>query len=534
MIRRVYCMIALLGGIALTACSAADSQIATSAPANLPVFLSPTPHMAPITPSLSIQPTSIAINPPTPPPSPSPQPLPIVATDDHLMLLSDGNRLGLRARRGSIASLIWFDDSRLLTTWIDGTSSQQILYLVNLVQPDLKQLAQGSSGFQVQMNDDRSAAMILWRGEEPTSTLHAGLLSQATAQLQSVFASSPTVAQWTREQAHAWVFASRMNSLSGSWVDQHTFVLAITPEGYSLQPTEASTEWGELLLIDTRVQRVRVVGERSQLLATLSGGTLLIRQGWIDGSLQLLAAPDFVPQTITTNQAWKSAAVVSPDQQKVAWLEWSAPPGDWSRQLPLMFCCGGRDPEPQVEAIVIWDRATGQGTRMNVTGISWAWNQALLWRQDSSALIYASTTYSDKQRATAEHTTVMELTSAGIVTPLQRYSGLPLIRLGIEGGDRSLYYTLGAIGANVVDYIRLYPDGHTKVLRDDYLGTTPKFFIDSQGQVQAYVSGVDQSVILDLFTGAIIESVPQSPDRKWEWSFAEGASNSEVQIRLKP
>jgi hypothetical protein len=240
--------------------------------------------------SLSPQGIPTASDTQTLPVTPSPQSLAVLAADERVALLRNRDSVSLRADRGSLSpQVVWFDDSRLLITWLDATASEYVLYLVDIEQHILRQLARGSTDYEIHTNTDRTAAMILWGNGVPASTLHASLLTLTTESLQPVFVSTPSEPQWTSERDHRWAFATSMSLLSGTWVDQHRFVLAVGPADYSLLPTSAPTGWGKLLLVDTLAQHVQVLSEQSQLLAMFPDGALMIRQGWIDQPLQILA-----------------------------------------------------------------------------------------------------------------------------------------------------------------------------------------------------------------------------------------------------
>src|SRR5206468_668257 len=94
------------------------------------------------------------------------------------------------------------------------------------------------------------------------------------------------------------------------------------------------------------------------------GMPLVYQSGSISGPLLMLPAPyTGAPITLSPGGPWIRDWAATPDGSRVAWVEATAPPGDWSERLPSpCIPCGGpgpKDPEPQVQAIAIWDSATG-------------------------------------------------------------------------------------------------------------------------------------------------------------------------------
>src|SRR5437016_2296686 len=92
---------------------------------------------------------------------------------------------------------------------------------------------------------------------------------------------------------------------------------------------------------------------------------LVYQTGDISGPLLMLPVSyTGTPITLTPGGPWIRDWTATPDGRRVAWVEATAPPGDWSEHLPspCIPCerVGQRDPEPEVQAIAIWDSAIGQ------------------------------------------------------------------------------------------------------------------------------------------------------------------------------
>src|SRR5439155_16884104 len=211
-----------------------------------------------------------------------------------------------------------------------------------------------------------------------------------------------------------------------TWIGENTFALTLPPE----DERAYLYHWGKVLLADAATKQVSVLAEEGQLVAALPDGTLLLRRGWIDGELQALAPPyDAPPRTISPRGTWATGWAVSPDGQKVAWLELEIPPGDWSRRLPPNCCTP--DPAPIPKAVAVWDKARSNGgkapaqavQRFPISGFKWsqpgyAWMQEdqLRWRKDSSALLYAAPAQDNPQ-----HTAVLQLSLSGTSTLLAEH-----------------------------------------------------------------------------------------------------------------
>lgn len=135
-----------------------------------------------------------------------------------------------------------------------------------------------------------------------------------------------------------------------------------TPDtaGLTLAPPDGrnAPRWGKVLLANVAQRQVHLLAEPGQLAAVLPDGSLLLRRGWVNGELQHLAPAYDKAVAVAPGGPWTWGWAVSPEGRRVAWLEMTPPPGDWSERLPA-GCCSGDSP-PVVSAVAVWDRTTGR------------------------------------------------------------------------------------------------------------------------------------------------------------------------------
>jgi hypothetical protein len=448
--------------------------------------------------------------PPTPvPPTVTPIPVAIQPPPGDAVTLSaeqDGYRL--EAHVGAVGAIRWdaHTPAQLHVEWLHEPDAGQSFWGYQ-VEPDSGEFSpEMGGGFHIQAST------------EPDRPLNVYLLDAGAGQWHTIFSLDPAVPQWADPADRRWDFDGVGGTVTTHWVGAHQVVLALTP--LSLHYDDVLVGWGKLLLVDVRAHQVRVLAEQGQLVAAFPNGSLLLRRGWIDGPVQLIAPPyDEPPATLANSGPWSTNWLLSPDLRRVAWLEWTPPVrGDWSRQLPGR-CCSG-DPPPSTSAIVFWDRATGRLQRFPVSGIAWHINLDLRWNLEGSGVRFVGV-----PSAGPDTIAEFEIDLHGRQTLLISAAGEYWIRLVAEGSDRSRYVAL-ASGVAGEKLIRRYADGREEVVRvkdpasRQFRGSSILAWdVDARGRlVERFDDGT--IVVQDLSTGTTARAVfpPEaelSPDGRW-------------------
>ncbi|HKP51083.1 MAG TPA: hypothetical protein VJ183_00375 [Chloroflexia bacterium] len=475
---------------------------------------------------------------------------------DPVSLVRDGEGFRLDVYEGTArfgfgpgvrSSSPWIGPSQLVVEWYSPAGlDQSKSYLLNLANDKVELLSWAAREASTAPRPDGKRVVLM-------NALTVTLIDMEMGKTETVYDFTPTVSQWAGAEAHAWDLGSLPISVDAEvvWLDQETFVLSLTPRNEKDTIDYAS----KLLLVNTARREVRLLAARGTLANVHYKDTLLWQSGGVEGGLQMLAPPYMdQPTTITPDSpkgTWIRDWAITPDGKLVAWIEATAPPGDWFYRLPFACsACGRRDPEPKVEAIALWDRATGQISRFPAPNVIWSLattnvrhTGGLRWRNDGSALLYA-THISDKGVAeNAGRTALYELAPDGRSTLLAEHNWHGNLEIMWEGNNGSIYYyAMGEKSVAAGDIIRLYPDGNRQVVQG-YIGHA-HWALDKDGRLEILK---EQSVgVRDLTTGAIQVTifpngagefdtgwstvdhlVPLSPDGRWA-AFA--GSNSDLLI----
>ncbi len=445
----------------------------------------------------------------------------------------------------------WVGSSRLLVEWsplgVAGGVPQSTPYLIDVGSGKLEQLPGYSYGTQV-FPQPAGKRLALVRSVEGDVTVSLVDLDTGTVEVHSIYSSDPSVPQWAGGDAHQWdIDGLRIHAIA-EWLNDTAFVLRVQPIG-----DEQIRDWGtKLLLVDVLRERVVVLSGRGELAAVFPDGAVLWREGWWDGELLYLSPPyEGQPERVSAGGPWTLGWSVSPDGQKVAWLEMTPPSGDWSRRVPAS-CCNG-EPPPVPQAIAVWDRrpvpsgmptgSTGNVQRFPVAifawprtghGISWAGDTELKWRRDSATILYG-THPDDKSTALVEQRLDGQ---QAVLAEHNEYFGL---RVLAEGSDGSVYYAGHNIGCEYCEQLlRSYPRGRWEVVLDK--NHFVKWAV-SAGRLQTLFDGGLR--VQDLNSGdldmvrfprahltsaemgwtGVEDLVPLSPDGRWA---AYAGSNSDA------
>ena len=431
--------------------------------------------------------------PPVPPPLPNPPQPELVAEPDGFRLLVPAGTLG---------AVAWVGPSALLVRWFPPGGGAETAYLVDLAAQRVQRLVTAAMQYEFVSPGGRRLALT-WGNWRPHQSVGVGVAGVQDGEMQTVLAADPDVPQWAGAAERAWQFGEAPATVTAAWLDDDRLLLTLTPQdGRNVQ------NWGKVLLADVATHQVRTLAERGQVAAVLKGGALLLRRGWVDGELQLLAPPYDRPVSVAAGGPWTAGWAVSPDGGRVAWLEAEAPPGDWSQRLPHA-CCSG-DPAPKVRAMALWDRETNRVQRFPLA-VPTPWYPSLRWTEDGQAVLFMAAPADDP-----EHTALFRLAAGdGQVRILTRSEWSGPITVQARGADGSLYYTVNmGGGANGERLVRLYPDGRQEVLQE---GIPSDWGVDRLGRWITYTE--DATVAVDLATGRDIRveapRVLLSPDGRW-------------------
>jgi hypothetical protein len=493
---------------------------------------------------------TIAVPEETPTRVPGGEPVSLVRDGEGFRLDVHEGVAGFGLGIGQWATAPWIGSEHLAIRWSPlSEQGQSKSYLLNMVDGTLEYLPWSTTEWAASSSQDGKHVVLVGLLDKPT---RINLLGMDTGKMETVLDLTPSAPQWAGADAHIWEFGTIPPSVytSIAWLDPDTFVLSLLPI-FNNQTTEYASK---LLLVNTSRREVRVLAARGTLAEPLSNGVLLWQSGGLDGGLQILTPP-FTGQPATIvpgGSSWIRDWTATPDGQRVAWVEAKALPGDWSHKLPYTCkTCGQKDPEPEVEAIAIWDRATGQTKRYPVQNLIWSLSDTnmmhranLRWRNDGSALLYATHTADKGGAENAGSTALFELSPDGRSTLLSEHAWHGQLDTLWEGNDRSIYYYVqGEKSAGTGDIIRRHPDGKFEVLytyrgwqawtidRDGYLemltgNSVTVTDLNTGDTRKATFSQVDPGQF-DTGWGSIVTLVPMSPGAKWA-AFA--GSNSDAVI----
>jgi hypothetical protein len=524
--------LALLVLLALSGCGGqgsvppADDTVASStivSPSSVATFTppasantttaSPGPLLAE-TPSAQAVVSAPTVAPPAQPAPSTPFPPPNHTTV-RLAREQDGWRL--ESATGRFSTVRWSGDrlAQLEAQWIPTASAQQSFFSY-LVDPDQGTLSIANGG-----------GFAVVASENISQPLSVRLFDVRTGEWQTVFSLDPVVPQWAATADRGRDFMGTQGRIAVQWIGEHAFILSITPVDPPYEYDYILASWGKLLLVDTAIDQARVLAERGQVAAVFPDGSLLIRQGWVDGAIELLAPPYYgkPPTTLAPRGRWTSDWIVSPDRKRIAWLEWTPPAtGDWSQYLPHR-CCSG-EPTPQIAALVSWDQTMQQLKRFAVEGIRW-WPPAdLRWRSDSHAIYFSTHTDQPQVDGIKQIELGMDGQQNLLISGEYGYT-IQLVALGPDGSRYA--YLSGHPGQNSVELFRRSPDGQIAVLRRIEAMPDQRTFrgnpflawsVTDRGQIiERYDDGT--VVVLDLVTGKELAQFVEppeaevSPDGRW-------------------
>ncbi|MBF6614802.1 MAG: hypothetical protein IVW55_16960 [Chloroflexi bacterium] len=506
----------------------------------------------------------LAVLPATPTPlPPSPTPLPTPADGSPVSLLRVGDGYQVYVHRGIVrigvgGAITWLGASRLRVDWSSGKEPYEgASYAVDAQAGTMEKYIyprpewDGKAPYGSAPNPDGKSALLVKGATEDIWAVT--YYDTATKQEQTVYDRDPAVAQWAGADAHEP--GVTLSPGTPIWLNEEMFVL---PLGSSPATGEPRGK-GKLLLVSASSHKVRLLaksegetdGEISYCLCGY-GMPLVYQNGSRSGPLLMLLAPyTGKPITLTAGGPWIRDWTATADGRRVAWVEATAPPGDWSVRLPspCVPCQdpGPADPEPQVQAIAIWDAATGQVYRYKPSNLVWSLGStyfmqqaSLYWRADGSALIYATHSSAGAPGRTA----LYSLTPGSQPELLAEHPWDGSIQVLSEGGEGSLYYYVtGRSYYSSGDLVRRHPDGRLEVLHENLISNMwwmePGKWLEvlQEGGVAihdfatgntGYARFSGESPSPDqLGWGGVQNLVPVSPDGKWA---AYAGTNSDMGV----
>lgn len=446
---------------------------------------------------------------------------------------SDGFRLDVHegsAYFGSPLGSPWVGPSRLLVEWVGtpsspGGSHRYATYILDTANGKLVTLPGNEPNRNVFLSPDGNRAVMVWQ----SITLRVAIYDFRSGELHTVIDIEPGATQWAGPAIDLSGFRPGTEVFVDAvpvWAGNDRFALNV------MRRSEAGPEsnWNKALLVDIPRQEVRALVEQGIAVAAWPDGSVLLRGTRIDGAMQLFRPGDKSPRTIVAAGPWNIGWSVSPDGNRVAWLEMTPPPGDWSERLPSP-CCSD-DPLPIAHGIVVWDHAAGKLQRLeardfagSTPDVGWSEWQTLRWSNDSSALFYAA-------HPSQGHTRLYRLSLNGQATALvdlDKHVGFDVIA---EGDDGSVYYLIiGMDCQNCSQLTRRRPDGAIEAVHPN--GISVEWRVDEWGHLEVLKDG--GVTITDLSSGqshhvnfpgqqvgsdqigwsTVSRLIPVSPDGRW-------------------
>lgn len=441
-------------------------------------------------------------------PTMTPTATPTVIPGREAALVRDGDRLRLEAQGDGLAGSWWVGPNYVLVGWRSGTGSTKGLYfLIDVRAGTMRQVLVGKALEWVSPSPYGKRAILMWgRGNRGGEELGAALLDMESGELETIYSLGPSARQWTLPEDRRWEFGQVNAAVSAAWVTTDTVVLSLRPEVGG-----ALSGYGRHLLVDVGVRRVRTLVERGQLAVFFKDGSLLMRRGGFSGPLLYYAPPYDAPITAMVGGVWSEAWTPSPDGVHAAWLETPPPPGDWSERLPYDY---GKTPWPKPNAVVVWNRFTGQLDRYHIVDTHSERVATLRWRKSSRSLLYTGAS-----SETPGEFGLTQLELNGRTSLLVRPPWKVNVHVYAEGNDDSLYYGISEGIGHPTQYSRRYADGQVEDLFTS--SDTPYYFVD---EVVVRIQG-DITTIQDLATGVILRraALPKvaslSPDFNWAYHW---------------
>jgi hypothetical protein len=428
--------------------------------------------------------------------------------------LKDGDGYRVYPHRG-IVSLAnggmetWLGPSRIRIVWSSGKEPWEgKSYLADLQSGTLEEYVPPSREWPpsyssvARPNDTR--ALLIKGGNEDVWGLT--LYDSSTSQEETVFDRNPSVPQWAGAEVHEG--QEPLNPGYPIWLDEDFFLL---PVARHLNSQVGDPGPMILLLVDAASRKVEVLARGVQDFTADFAATVIYQTGGISGALMILPPPYTAkPIILAPGGPWIRDWVASPDGSRVAWVEATAPPGDWSERLPSpcvpcdRYGSASPDPEPQVQAIAIWDAATQQVYRHKPNGLVWSLGTAFRsqpapfrWRTDGSALLYAT------HASAPARSNLYSLTAGQQPVLLAEHPWDGTVNVLGDGAEGSIYYYV--TGKNYFasgDIVRRHPDGRVEVLHE-YL--SPNMWHLAQGK-WLEVLGQGEVYVHDFATGQTLHA----------------------------
>lgn len=474
---------------------------------------------------------------PTPlPASPTPRPTP--ADGSPVSLIKVGDRYEVYVHRGVLrfgvgGMPVWLGPSRIQVLWSSGKAPYEgASYVVDVHAGTIQKYTPTQAqlmAYSGLTSADGKYALGMKEGTE--DVWGVVLYNTATKEEQTVYDRHASVPQWAGSNVHEP--GVPLSPGSPIWLSADTFILQLGASPATGLPVVKA----RLLLVSAASHKVRLLTKEGYSYSARYGMPLVYQTGDINGPLYILRAPyTGTPVKLTGGGPWIRDWTATPDGRRVAWVEAKAPPGDWSQRLPsACIPCGSRkDPEPQVQAIAIWDAATGKVSRHKPTGLVWTLGSAyftqregLHWRADGSAILYATHTAGSPGRSA-----LYSVKPGGQPQLLAQHPWDGSINFLGEGGGGSIYYYVtGRKYYASGDLVRRMPDGALQVLHDNVSFNTwwvePGKWLaalaDGGVTVHDFATGSTRRALFpgkspspDELGGITVQNlVPVSPDGAW-------------------
>lgn len=488
----------------------------------------------------------------------TPTPLPTPSDGSPISLIKVGDGYQVYVHRGTVrlgvgGMPVWVGPSQLQIQWSSGKEPYEgASYLVDLRAGTIEKYNPARPEWEVNTHSyssvphpDGKQALLLKGGTE--DVWGVTYYDVATKQEQTVYDRNASVPQWAGTQVHEPGIA--LSPASPLWLSEDTFLLLLGPSPVTGEPRGK----GALLLVNVSNHTVRLLTKEGSSYTAQYGLPVVYQTGDISSPLLMLPAPyTGTPITLTSGGPWIRDWTATPEGRRVAWVEATPPPGDWSKRLPSpCIPCEGpgpKDPEPDVQAIAIWDAATGKVYRYKPSGLVWSLGSAyfmqqeqggLHWRVDGATLLYATHT-----SGTPGRSNLYGITPGGQPEILAQHPWDGTIHFLGEGKEGSLYYWVTGRGYYASgDLVQRHPDGSVEVLHENL--TSNMWWVEQGKWLEVLQEGA--VTIHDFATGTaryarfsdhapspgelgwsgVQDLVPVSPDGMWA---AYAGTNSDAVV----
>ncbi len=419
----------------------------------------------------------------------------------HITVVREAGGVQVAARDGVIRQTDW----RRPQQTIDQRSTLDVIWSPSATSSHLYTYRVDPDSATAQLQP--GGGYVISAQADAQHPLTVRLVPPGSDQPQTVFSLDRKLAQWAKRADRQWKFRGTAGSLKVSWLNEEQFILTLLPARY---PGALFGEPGKLLLVNAKTHTVRTLRDEGDLLAQLADGSLLIRSGWLNGEMQVLAPPFTAAQTVRSpGKLWSSDWMRSSSGRFVVWAEWTPLDGDWSTAQPNPL----DGAYPRYAALLVWDQQTRQLKRFTDLPVSEFMGINVRWAGTSELLRFQGrgehgSAQIELDPRTGQQTTLLTVAAGDEIA---------FIKAGPDGARYGVRY--GYTSMNGAEIVRIAPDGQLQVLRDS---AAPNARLFQGNPYQAWLVAADGRIVdrYDDGTVEVTDLITGAPVGRWRYPLA--------------